>query len=391
MNRPRIAPERLHRLNDAMARHVARGEMPGAVTLLARGDDTHVEALGAMALDARRPMRRDTIFRISSMTKPVAAAATLSLVDDGTLALDEPVDRLLPELAGRRVLKRLDGPLDETVPARRAITVRDLLTSRMGFGLVIAPGRHPVVEAARALDLGMGPPKPQPPHAPDEWLRRFATLPLMHHPGEGWMYQTSFCVLGVLLARAAGRPLEAVLRERILDPLGMSDTRFSVPAAKLERLAPCYVAGPDGLEPLDGVKDSQWSRPPAFPNAEGGLVSTVDDYAAFARMLLARGEHRGTRVLTAGAVEAMTTDQLTPEQRAMGRDFLGEDRGWGFGLATVAPRDGAPARYGWDGGLGTSWSTSPGDGTIAILMTQRLPPSWEVFSDFWAAAHGPRA
>jgi CubicO group peptidase (beta-lactamase class C family) len=388
MTAPPIAPERRRRMHDVMAAHVERGEIPGAVTVLARAGDAHVDALGAAALDARRPMRRDTIFRISSMTKPIAAAASLSLVEEGRLELDEPVDRLLPELAGRRVLKRLDGRLEETVPARRPITVRDLLTSRMGFGLVMAPGRHPVVDAAHRLGLGMGPPKPQPPHAPDEWLRRFATLPLMHQPGEGWMYQTSFCVLGVLLARAARRPLETVLRERILDPLGMSDTGFSVPAEKLDRLAPCYVAGPDGLEPFDGVEDSQWSRPPALPNADGGLVSTVDDYLAFARMLLGHGSHRGASVLSPRSVEAMTTDQLRPEQRAMGRDFLGDDRGWGFGLATVAPRDGAPARYGWDGGLGTSWSSSPGDGTIAILMTQRLPPAWEMLGDFWAAAHG---
>jgi CubicO group peptidase (beta-lactamase class C family) len=370
-------------MHDAMAAHVARGEMPGAVTLLARGDDVHVATLGSTALDGREPTRRDTIFRISSMTKPIAAAATMTLVEDGTLGLDEPVDRLLPELADRRVLRRLDAPLDDTVPARRAITVRDLLTSRMGLGLVLGPGPHPVLDAAAQLDLGVGPPIPPPPLEPDEWLRRLSTLPLMHHPGEGWTYQTSFCVLGVLLARAAGRPLEAVLRERLLAPLGMTDTGFSVPAVKLDRLGSCYVAGRDGLELRDGVRDSQWSRPPAFPNAEGGLVSTVDDYLAFARMLLGGGP----RLLSEASVAAMTAGHLTPAQRAMAGDFLGEGRSWGFGLGVVAPGEGRPGRYGWEGGLGTAWSSSPEDGSVAILMTQRLPPSWPALVDFWAIAH----
>jgi CubicO group peptidase (beta-lactamase class C family) len=374
---------RRRRMRDAMAAHVARGEMPGAVTLLAHGDAVHVDTLGSTALDGAEPMRRDTIFRISSMTKPVAAAAAMMLVEDGTLGLDEPVDRLLPELAGRRVLSRIDGPLDDTVPARRAITVRDLLMSRMGFGLVLAPGPHPVLDAAAGLELGLGPPIPQTPHPPDEWLRRFATLPLMHQPGEGWTYQTSFCVLGVLLARAAGRPLEELLRERVFAPLAMADTGFSVPTDKLDRFGPCHVAGDGGLELLDGVADSQWSRPPPFPNAEGGLVSTVDDYLAFAGMLLGRGP----RLLSRESVAAMTADQLAPGQRAMAGDFLGEDRGWGFGLGVVAAAAGRPGRYGWEGGLGTAWSSSADDGSVAILMTQRLPPSWDVLVDFWDLAH----
>jgi CubicO group peptidase (beta-lactamase class C family) len=385
MSADKVPAARVRRMHDAMAAHIGRREMPGAVTLLARGDDVHVDTLGSRALDGAEPMRRDTIFRISSMTKPVAAAATMMLVEEGLLGLDEPVDRLLPELAGRRVLRRLDGPLDDTVPARRPITARDLLTSRMGFGLGPTRGRPPVVDAAAALDLGMGPPVPATPHGPDEWLRRFATLPLMHQPGEGWTYQTSFCVLGVLLARAAGEPLETVLRERIFAPLGMPDTGFRVRADQLDRLAPCYVAARGGLELLDGVEDSAWSRPPAFPDAEGGLVSTVDDYLAFARMLLGRGP----RLLSLESVAAMTADQLTPEQRAMAGDFLGEDRSWGFGLGVAAGGDRPGGRYGWEGGLGTSWSTSPQDGSVAILMTQRLPPSWDVLVDFWALAHEP--
>jgi CubicO group peptidase (beta-lactamase class C family) len=323
------------------------------------------------------PMRRDTIFRISSLTKPIAAAAAMSLVEDGLLDLDEPLDRLVPELANRRVLRRLEGPVTDTDPARRPLTTRDLLTLRMGFGFVMgsAPS-YPILTAAAEHQVHLGPPDPAIPHTPDEWIRRFAALPLMHQPGREWMYDLAFSVLGVVLARAAGRPLETVLRDRILGPLGMADTGFSVPAAQLGRLAACYTA--DG-DLFDDVSGSRWSRPPAFPDAAGGLVSTVDDVLAFARMLLNHGSHGGHRVLSADSVTAMTTDWLTPAQRKASASvpvFLGES-GWGLGLAVE------PARYGWSGGLGTTWYTYPESETIAILMTQWLPPPLDVFDQFW--------
>src|SRR2546430_809247 len=146
----------LDRLHEAMAAHVAKGELPGVVTLVGRGKDVHVDAVGTMAFGSDDPMKRDTIFRITSMTKPILALATMMLVDDGALRLDEPVDRLLPELANRKVLKRIDGPLDETVPARRPITVDDLLTFRMGHGLIMEPTfdpPFPIVLPAKELDL----------------------------------------------------------------------------------------------------------------------------------------------------------------------------------------------------------------------------------------------
>src|SRR2546427_8550017 len=175
--------------NEAMAARVAKGELPGMVTLVAHGDDARVDTIGVMAFGSDEPMRRDTIFRITSMTKPILALATMLLVEEGRLALDQPVDRLLPELAERRVLRRIDGPLDDTVPARRSITVEDLLTFRMGHGLIFEPTfdpPYPIVIAARDLELVMGPPDPRTPHNPDEWLSRFATLPLMYQPGERW-------------------------------------------------------------------------------------------------------------------------------------------------------------------------------------------------------------
>src|SRR5256884_2986759 len=228
----------LDRLHEAMAARVAKGELPGMVTLLAQGEGVHVDPIGVMAFDSAEPMRRDTIFRITSMTKPILAAATMMLVEDGALTLDEPVDRLLPELANRRVLKRIDGPLDETVPALRPITVDDLLTFRMGHGLILEPTfdpPFPIVLAAKELDLVMGPPDPRTPHDPDEWIKRFSTLPLMYQPGERWQYNTGSLVLGVLVARAAKRPLAELFRTRIFEPLGRNEDGVSVPARQTQR------------------------------------------------------------------------------------------------------------------------------------------------------------
>ncbi len=380
-----LSEKRLGRMHDVMAGYVARGDVPGIVTLVSRRGEVHVDAIGTQAVGGHEPMRRDTIFRISSMTKPIAAVAALILIEECALRLDEPVDRLLPELADRRVLKRLDGPLDDTVPARRPITVRDLLTLRMGFGFIMgSPEAYPILGAVDEQQLGMGPPKPQTPHGQDEWLRRFATLPLMHQPGEQWMYDLGFAVLGVLIARAAGQPLETFLRERIL-----------APPAKLNRLASCYTTDADtgALELYDGVADSQWCRPPAFPHAGGGLVSTVDDYVAFGQMLLNGGKRGGERILSRLSIEAMTTDQLTPEQKLASAAvpvFL-DPRGWGFGVSVITKRDdiaAVPGCYGWDGGLGTSWLSDPTEDMVTILLSQHLPPAENLSGDFRTLAYG---
>ncbi len=393
-----LCKARLGRMHDVMAGYVEHGEVPGIVTLVSRRGEVHVDAIGMKAVGGSDPIRRDTIFRITSMTKPITAVATMILAEECNLRLDEPVDRLLPELAGRKVLKRLDGPLDDTVPANRPITVRDLLTFRMGFGIIIGPPDvYPIQKAVSEQQImTLGPPKPPTPHAPDEWIRRFATLPLMHQPGEKWMYNTGSYVLGVLIARASGQPLETFFRERIFEPLCMKDTGFSVPAAKLDRLARCYQVNPEtgALELHDDVDDSQWSRPPAFPDAGAGLVSTIDDYLAFGQMMLNKGKHGSERILSRLSVEAMTTDQLTPEQKAVSGFFPGywDSRGWGFGVSMVTRRDdvaAVPGRYGWDGGYGTSWSSDPKEDMVAILMTQRLgfPLSSGVYLDFWTSAY----
>jgi CubicO group peptidase (beta-lactamase class C family) len=403
MRKGGFSKPRLDRMHEVMAGHVARG-VPGLVTLVSRRGETHVEAIGLKAAGGAGaagsgPVRRDTIFRISSMSKPVTAAAAMILVEECKLRLDEPVDRLLPELAGRKVLRRLDGPLEDTVPARRPITVRDLLTFRLGSGMIMAPpDTMPIQKALAERNLAAGPPGPASAPPPDEWMRRLGSLPLMHQPGERWMYHTGSDVLGVLIARAAGRPFDVFLRERLFEPLGMKDTAFSVPAAKLDRFATSYWRDPGtgAVAVYDAAEGGQWSRPPAFPSGGAGLVSTVDDFLAFAQMLLDGGKHGHDRILSRLSVEAMTTDHLTPAQKAasddLGNGFF-DSHGWGFGMAVVTRRDGiatVPGQYGWDGGLGTSWASDPREEMVGILMTQRaweFPSPPPVTLDFWTSAY----
>ena len=372
-----LSKARLSRMHNVMAGYVERGKVPGLVTLVSRHGEVHVDLIGTQAFGENSPMRRDTIFRISSMTKPIIAVATLILVEECKLRLDEPVDTLLPELAERQVLKRLDGPLDETIKASRPITVRDLLTFRMGFGQMMAPpNAYPILKAAHDQQIGMGPPNPSQMPSPDEWIRRLGQLPLMHQPGEQWMYNTGSDVLGVLIARASGQPLETFLRERIFEPLDMRDTGFSVPEASLDRLTTSYRPDPiSGKRTVyDEALGGQWSREPSFPSGAGGLVSTIDDYLAFGQMMLSQGKYNGVRILSRLSIEAMTTDQLTPEQKAVSGLFPGffDRQGWGFGVSVITKRDdiaAVPGRYGWDGGMGTSWSCDPKEDMITILMT----------------------
>jgi CubicO group peptidase (beta-lactamase class C family) len=379
-----------------LARHVDAGTLPGLVALLCRRGEVHVEEIGTRAAGHRAPMRRDTIFRITSMTKPVTAVAAMILVEECRLRLDEPVDRWLPELAGRRVLRRIDGPLDDTVPARRPISLRDLLTFRAGLGTIMQPSKGwPIQQAIDALGiLGFGPPDRAKPHAPDEWMERLGSLPLMHQPGDAWMYNTGSCVLGVLIARAAGQRFETFLRERIFEPLGMRDTGFSVPVEKQSRLAACCASDPglDALVARDAAID--WTREPAFPDGAAGLVSTADDYLAFGRMLLDGGRLGSTRILSQSSVRLTTSDQVTRAQTA-GSGFppeYWESRGWGFGVSVVTKRDdvwATPGRFGWDGGYGTAWASDPEEELVGLLMTQRIgfPLHSLVYLDFWTSAY----
>lgn len=386
-----FSPSRLGRLRRALSAHVARGALPGLVALVHRRGETHVEVVGTTAVGGTVPMRRDTVFRIASMTKPIVAAASMVLVEECRLRLDDPVDPFLPELADRRVLRRVDGPLDDTVPARRPLTLRDLLTSRCGFGLVADPPDTPI---QRAMDEAGLSPGPVPfPHSADEFLRRLGELPLACQPGEAWLYHTGFDVLGVLIERAAGQPLESFLRERVLDPLGMRDTGFHLPAERTEPLPPCYLTDPRTGTPVEVADAHDWHRPPVFASGSTGLLSTADDCLAFLRMLLDGGRHGDERVLSRRSVELMTTNQLTPEQRAGARVVLDDNAGWGFGLAVTLRRDlleGSVGRFGWSGGWGTTGYADPEEGLAGVLLTQLgldSPHSPRLFSDFWVSVY----
>jgi CubicO group peptidase (beta-lactamase class C family) len=374
----------VERLRAAAEQHVGDTQVPGLVALMARGAQVHVEALGNLDVGGR-PVARDSIFRLSSTTKPVTAAATLAVVGEGLIELDEPVERLLPELAGRRVLRRMDGPLEETVPATHAITTRDLLTFTFGFGMVMemftSATPWPIVAAAEELNLAtIGPPNPDVQPDPDTWIANLGTLPLLAQPGERWLYNTGASVLGVLLARATGEPFPEVLATRVFEPLGMRDTGFWT--TQTDRLATAYRLMSDGLQAWD-EPDGTWSRQPAFADGAAGLVSTVDDLLAFARMLLGGG----APVLSAEAAHAMRTDQLTEAQKAhggLGSDFFA-GRSWGFCQAVLDS-----GAFGWDGGFGTSWLVDPAHELTVIVLTQRMfethkPP--QVHRDIQAAAY----
>ncbi len=396
MTKRGLSKARLDHMHEVMADHVEHGGVPGLVTLVCRRGEVHVDSIGTLAAGGSEPMRRDTIFRIASMTKPITAAAAMILVEECRLRMDDPVDRWLPELANRRVLRAIDSPLDDTVPANRPLTLRDLLTFRFGLGAIMAaPNSYPIQQAMD--EAGIAPSPHLPTCTPDEFMQRFADLPLLHQPGEQWLYDSGADMLGVLIARVSGQTFGVFLRERIFDPLGMKDTGFSVPEAKLDRLPTCYEKDPatGRLTIFDPVRGGRFVIPPAFESGAGGLVSTVDDYLAFCQMMLTRGRHGNERILSRLSVELMTTDHLTPAQKAASPFSPGfwDNRGWGFGMAIVTRRESladVPGRFGWDGGFGTSAYTDPKEELIGILMTQRLmesPVPPPVFQDFWTSAY----
>ena len=372
-------------LHDLLASYVADGSLPGAVAVLAGGDRTEVTVVGSTAVGGT-PMVRDAIFRFASITKPITAAAVMILVQDGRIALDDPVARWLPELADPKVVRTPASRVDDLVPAVRPITVFDLLTSRAGYGWA-SDFTLPAIQALFPVQKDGREVASFPP--PDMWMADLARVPMLYQPGEAWLYDTCSTLQGVLIARVSGQSLPAFLAERVFGPLGMTDTGFDVPAAKRGRFTSSYRVDPaGGLELADGP-DGQWSTMTAFPLGNGGLAGPADDWLAFGRMLLAAGTAAdGRRLLTADSVRLMTTDHTTSRQREIGALFL-EGQGWGFGGSVdIAPIDpwNAPGRYGWVGGTGTSAHINPSAGTVAILLTQvaadsPVAPGW--MRDFW--------
>jgi CubicO group peptidase (beta-lactamase class C family) len=348
-------------LQELLEKAVADGVVPGAASLVGRGDAVEVASAGEVG--------PDSIVRIASITKPITAAALMVLFDDGLIALDDEIARWLPELARPLVVRTPQSPLDDVVPAARVITVEDVLTFRAGWGFPSDFSLPAVVELFQRLPVFA------PREAPDEWVATLSRVPMLHQPGEAWLYNTCSDIQGVLIERVSGRPLPEFLAERVFGPLGMTDTGFRVPPAKLERLPPYY--GPD-LMPIDGTL---WTEPPLFPSGAGGLVSTLADWQRFGRMLL----EDGGGLLSAESVRLMMTDHLTKEQRESSTLFL-EGAGWGFGGAVEA--DG---RYGWVGGTGTSAHVRPATDTVGILLTQVQmsgPTPTPLMREFWLYAFG---
>ncbi|MER5758177.1 serine hydrolase domain-containing protein [Streptomyces sp. NPDC002082] len=375
-------------LTEILQPYVDDGTVPGAVALVDRGDgkEPEVAAVGSADAGGEAPMVRDSIFRMASLTKPVTAAAVMMLVEDGRFALTDAVTPWLPEIAAPLVVRTPGSPVDDVVPAKRPVTVADLMTFRAGWGF---PSDFSLPAVAPLFgELRQGPPRPQEVAGPDTWMAALGRIPMLYQPGEAWLYNTCSDVLGVLIARVAGCSLPEFLAERIFEPLDMPDTGFAVPAGQSGRFTHAYRAGADGGLDLVDAPDGQWSAVPAFPSGAGGLVSTADDYHRFARMLL----DEGGPLLSSDAVRRMTTDWLTPAQRAGAELFL-EGQGWGFGGSVdVTPAEpwNVPGRYGWLGGTGTAAHIVPSTGAVTILLTQREltgpSPAPETMRAVWAYA-----
>lgn len=360
--------------NQASVRQaIDAGLLAGAVTLVWHaGRIEQVNTLGFRDVEARLPMQRDTMFRIASMTKPVTVAAAMTLVEEGRLALADPVATWLPELAQPRVLLDPDGPLDRTAPARRPITIDDLMTHRSGLAYVFS--------ASGPLRTGYA--KMSVHQDQDRWLAELARLPLVHQPGDRLTYSHATDVLGIVLARVEGKPLGDILAERVFAPLGMTDTGYSVGRAGRARAATMYRLDKDG-ELRHDVMGPAPIVPPTFCRGGTDLWSTVDDYLTFARMLLGGGTADGARVLSEESVRLMRTDRLTPDQKRY--PFLGSPfwLGRGFGLNLSVVTDPAKSRqlfgpggagtFGWPGAYGTWWQADPAADLILIYLIQNHP------------------
>ncbi len=381
------------RFRTGMEEIVASGAAPGVVALLGDGSRAQTVTFGVADIATGEPMREDAIFRIQSMTKPVLAVATMQLVEQGVLSLHDPVERWLPELANRMVLRAPGGELDDVVPAKRSITVDDLLTCRSGYGAVFSDPGSPIARAMEERGVDPGP-VPQLISS-DEWLARLAELPLIHHPGEGWRYHTSFDILGILVSRVTGASLDDHLRSAIFEPLGMPDTSMFVPAGKRHRLPAVYRRDEASgelieLEPAGG---GYHVAEPPFDVSHGELVSTARDFYRFASMLMRGGELDGIRLLSDHSVAIMTRDHIDPPQKDPNAFFPGfwDEDSWGYGMGMTTAPDvfGEPGRYHWMGGYGTAWFNDPGIGLVGIFLAQVLIDErvLEAIQRFYQAAY----
>ena len=352
-------------LEGLLRRHIEDGTIPGAVAMLGSPGSVETVAVGTAEV-AGEAMREDAIMRIQSMTKPITAVAALRMVEAGRLDLDQSVEKWLPEMANRRVLVSPAAALDDTMPAARPITLRHLLTNGSGYGMALVESPLQQAMFDNGTEAGAAPPS----LGADEWLSRLAELPLAFQPGEGWRYHHSFGLLGILLTRLTGRPLEEHLAEALFSPLAMSDTSLWVPENKLDRLPAAYRHGDQGLVETEAAGGGFHAGPPPFDVSHGELVSTASDFYRFAEMLAHRGQVHGQQIITPHHVEQMTSDQIPAAYKTQDSFFPGfwTAASWGFGVG-VQTRGQQQGRFGWSGGQGTNFFVDP-DGTIGILLTQ---------------------
>ena len=358
---------------------VRSGDVPGVVTLVWQGGEILDRyAVGVADVQSGRPMDSSAIFPIASMSKPVTVAAALRLMEQGRLRLEDPITRWAPEFAHMRVLRQSDGPLDDTYPAPRAITIEDLMTHRSGLTYGFTSRGPLAAELLRTLGYGM-----DSPLTPDDWLKALAALPLACAPGERFEYGHSTDVLGFVLARAAGCSLQEAMRRELLEPLGMADTGFWVPPEKRGRFVGNTTSPAVGEFVSSPISVFTAPEPAGYASGGQGLVSTADDYLAFARMLVRGGAAGGGQLLRPETVRLMTANRLTPAQRQ--RPFMGvplfASRGFGLGMAVImdaqvhsAMGAGEVGAFGWPGAFGGWWQADPARDAVLIWLQDCLPP-----------------
>ena len=371
-----LSARELAKITPALQSAVDSRALSGAVTLVWHyGTIAHVAVVGSRDIERALPMERDTIFRIASMTKPVTSVAALILMEDGKVRLEDPITKWAPEFSRMSVLREPNGPLNETYPAERDITIEDLMTHRAGFAYDFTAA-EPLRSAYRTVLGNMF----DPAQDPDAWTARLGTLPLSYSPGDRFHYSHATDVLGIVLARIARQPFRELLRQRIFAPLGMADTDFYVPWGKQERIATSYrydhATGSAQAIPLAVAKE-----PPVFASGGGGLFSTVGDYLTFARMLLGKGEVDGIRLLRPETIELMTRNQLSKRQLEIASSGLPLGGGFGFGLGVSILLDpekhswmnvGSKGAFGWPGAFGTWWQADPAENLVMLYMVQDL-------------------
>ncbi len=360
-----MSAERLSRISETLSPYVADEKIAGLMTMVYRkGEVVHHETYGQRDRQTNAPMTKNTLFRIYSMTKPITTVAALMLYEEGHFQLDDPVAQYLPAFKDVTVYDTTAGGQPTEVPARRPITIRDLMTHTSGLTYGVF-GNTPV--DSMYTEIGILDNDRTLAAAVDT----LGTLPLLHQPGETWHYSVSTDVLGRLVEVVSGKTLDTFFRTRIFEPLGMDDTMFEVPASEMGRFATNYAAGSDGsLTVQDRKQDSEFAAPVTFLSGGGGLVSTMDDYLRFARMLLNEGAIDGTRLLSPKTVDLMTQNHLDGTY----------EPGWGFGLGVQVCTDlaqaqtlGSEGMYGWSGAANTFFFIDPKEELIGMVWTQLFP------------------